>query len=597
MMEKILGQSLLSSVLARFLLSLIIINVAFAGDVKESASDPASVMKQVALIKQKVAFPETAIKLKTGGEDWVVQITNAMAKIEDGATNGCAWMSLYAIQRLTTNFVPAVDIEMCDLLNKLHVTLIAAYDDAELKLYKEGNALLAEAVAVCAKATTPDEIIPIKEKMGRFRSKVKQVLMRIDERTMNGLMVEIDHCSSFLGQWKSLLMYLQINKSQQAVEMVRQLKSLFFKYAFFNDPAIQSRLSSISSLYTNAVTKGIEDLRDSCLKANTSEEVEAALSVFEKTTFQGQELMNDSQRKSVDQLPQVVRRWAGVLAAIELENYQDAINKITIMENDSYGSSLIPKKDLALRKAALLRKNIDFSKVSTDPVVAYVNEMMEKATTVEELSLIKLKLQNDLNRSGSCNSGNSDMQHLIGDIGSLESMRENVKNGMYANVFGLYSYRTNEMMHRWRPFTDKVRSQLRTEAIAGLCGIKDFSVPEEQTAEKVLQAYIDKVSAGKQWGLLLKYLEGYKIIFATNMPPSWLMDEISATKSFMAAGNFEKAEEYEKALSCYMSVLLSASNRAPVAESIAAIKRLKKEYPEAYQKSNQTTIPGQTVIR
>jgi hypothetical protein len=220
-----------------------------------------------------------------------------------------------------------------------------------------------------------------------------------------------------------------------------------------------------------------------------------------------------------------------------------------------------------------------------------INDMMEKVTSIEGLTAIKQTVQN-VSRSG---YSQNDIQYLISDITSLEQVTEAIKNGQYGAVFQSYTYRSSEgYQHRWKPILEKFRTNVRNAAIGGLCEIKDFEVGKDETPEKVLQGYIDKAASKKQWEQVLKYLDAYRQAFASTGygTVSWLTDETAAARNFITARNYEKAEEYERALLNYMAVLNSTSKRTPIDEAIDAIKKIKKNHPDAYEKASRLGVPA-----
>ena len=342
---------------------------------------------------------------------------------------------------------------------------------------------------------------------------------------------------------------------------------------------------------TGVVVAAMVTLKEKCISAMTSDEFDKALDEFNEVYTGNQSWLYNNRplQQKMERLQQAARQWARVVAAIENESYQDALMNLSSMESDNYGgTTLFSRKELAAKKAAILKKSLEPSKKATDPVTVMVNDLVNTATNLESLCAIRQKIQN-VSRSG---YSQNEIQMLVGDLSLLETMNEAVKNGQYGSVLQSYAYRSeSSMQHRWKPVTDTFRSQIKNAAIAGLCGLKEFTVGKDETTEQALQANITRVANNKQWDLMLKYLDAYRMAFTSSANLSWMTDEASAIRNFIAAGNFEKAEEYERAVYTYMSVLSTTSKRAPVNDAIDAIKRIKKDHPDAYNKVSKLPSP------
>ncbi|MEA3209811.1 MAG: eukaryotic-like serine/threonine-protein kinase [Chthoniobacter sp.] len=69
------------------------------------------------------------------------------------------------------------------------------------------------------------------------------------------------------------------------------------------------------------------------------------------------------------------------------------------------------------------------------------------------------------------------------------------------------------------------------------------------------------------------------------------IDELRALKSFLTAGNFERAEQFEDAVRIYREVLVCVGELVPVEETIARLKILPQSHPEALPKRGTDPAP------
>jgi len=80
----------------------------------------------------------------------------------------------------------------------------------------------------------------------------------------------------------------------------------------------------------------------------------------------------------------------------------------------------------------------------------------------------------------------------------------------------------------------------------------DIDVGKDQTTETVLLRIADKAVADKDWEKLVQSLDAYRVAMFGNQPaPSSLTDRINSCRSFIAARNYEKTGDVERAVLNY----------------------------------------------
>ena len=472
-------------------------------------------------------------------------------------------------------------------------SFIATMDES---LTAEGKKLEDDAAALFPAAKDPDEILGFKAKADDYKLRAEKFYSRRNNRLNNEVHSKFYSLSSLATEWARVLAGVQSGDINKAISTLQNLKSSHGQTKVINTSAMQKRIAEIERMQEDMITTAIAKLKDTCIKAETADELDKAIEAFNDVYMKSQSGSYNSNNRALqskmERTQQAARQWVRVVVAVEKENYQEAVQMISSMEGDSYGSTvLFSRKELSEKKAELFKKSLKSPRKETDPLMAMINDMMGKVTSIEGLTAVKQMVQN-VSRSG---YSQNDIQYLVSDITSLEAANEAVKNGQYGAVFQSYTYRSSESyQHKWKPILEKFRATVRNAAIGGLCEIKDFEVGKDETPEKVLQGYIDKAASKKQWEQALKYLDAYRQAFASAGYgyASWLTDETAAARNFITARNFEKAEEYERALLNYMAVLNSTSKRTPIDEAIEAIKKIKKNHPDAYEKASRLGVPA-----
>jgi hypothetical protein len=518
---------------------------------------------------------EASRNLRQQSYEEALQQISQLTDVYTGATNTAFYL---ALQQFKTDTATLVTVTCESLL-------------------RDAKKLEEEAPAVFAKAKTAEDMLTFKAKVDELRTRFEKFFSRNSGRSSQDMHMRFSTLCSMASSWANVLAVVESGDVSKANSSLQNLKEQHGAEKVMTSPEMRKRIAEIEKKQTDIITEFVEKMKKSCLTAETSDELSKALESFNDHCRKNQNTIYNNRvlQSRTERLEQTSRQWLRVMVAIENENYQEAIQQISSMENDNYSSGLIfTPKELAEKKAILLKKSLTSTKKDKDPVVLLVTELMAKVTAVDGFGPVKQVLMNSSRSSSGYYQG--ELQYLQSEINGLEAMNEALKNGQYAMIFQQYGYRSYEgNQHRWKPMMDKFRAQIKNQAIGGLCGIKDFEVDKGETAESVLQGYIDSAASKKKWDLVLKYLDGYRQVFAfagggmfaggTGL--SWLNDETQAVRNFIAAQNFEKAEEYERALVNYLAILNSTSKRTPIEEATAAIKKIKEKHPEAYEKASK----------
>ena len=502
-------------------------------------------------------------------------------------------------------FANALDTPSSSQSGELYVAIKKFKGDISSLIAKNEETLLAEvkkieeeSVNLFPAAKTPEEIFQFQKKVEEYRMRLQRLSHSPGGQVHSEVYSKFSTLASLSTEWARVLTAVQSGDISKAASALQNFKSSSEQSIIMNSSAMQKRITEIEGMQDSIITAAIAKLKDACIKAETADELDKAIEAFNVVYMKNQSGMynnsNRSLQSKMERMQQAAKQWVRVVVAIEKENYQEAVQMVTSMENDNYGSTvLFSRKELSEKKAELFKKSLKAPKKETDPLLVMINDMMGKVTSIEGLAAVKQLIQN-VSRSG---YSQNDIQYLVNDITSLETANEAVKNGQYGTVFQSYAYRSSDgYQHKWKPILDKFRANVRYAAIGGLCEIKDFEVGKDETPEKVLQGFIDKAASKKQWEQVLKYLDAYRLAFASSGYgyATWLTDETAAARNFITARNYEKAEEYERAVLNYLAVLNSTSKRTPIDEAIEAIKKIKKNHPDAYEKASRLGVPPAT---
>jgi len=506
--------------------------------------------------------------------------------------------SLQQISQLTDVYTGATNTAFYLALQQFKTDIATLVTVTCESLLRDAKKLEEEAPAVFAKAKTAEDMLTFKAKVDELRTRFEKFFSRNSGRSSQDMHMRFSTLCSMASSWANVLAVVESGDVSKANSSLQNLKEQHGAEKVMTSPEMRKRIAEIEKKQTDIITEFVEKMKKSCLTTETSDELSKALESFNDHCRKNQNTIYNNRvlQSRTERLEQTSRQWLRVIVAIENENYQEAIQQISSMENDNYSSGLIfTPKDLAEKKAILLKKSLTSTKKDKDPVVLLVNDLMAKVTAVDGFAQVKQVIMS----ASRNNSGyyQNELQYLQNEINGVETMNEALKNGQYAMIFQQYVYRSYEgNQHRWKPVLEKFRAQIKNQAIGGLCGIKDFEVDKDETAESVLQGYIESAASKKKWDVVLKYLDGYRQIFASagggsmyagGIGLTWLNDESQAIRNFIAAQNFEKAEEYERALVNYLAILNSTSKRTPIEEATAAIKKIKEMHPEAYEKASK----------
>ena len=133
----------------------------------------------------------------------------------------------------------------------------------------------------------------------------------------------------------------------------------------------------------------------------------------------------------------------------------------------------------------------------------------------------------------------------------------------------------------WTIDLGPLRSRIQRELLAILCRVPEINTPplSELSPDKAIDRIIDELQSKGDWHRLLEVVEARENAdrrLGHAIRPS---DLRASLRDFIAAQNFELAEEWVDASLAYKSVLRATSDRAPVKEAAALLKALNKNHP------------------
>jgi hypothetical protein len=569
------------------------LSFAQAEELEASSPNPANLSNQLKAITDMLSA-SNATKTLSLKQSESVKVVHGLTLAQSLLKNQAYDDALQQVTRTLESYAGSTNSALSLAMQKFVSDTSSFIAAMEESLTAEGKKIEEDAAALFPAAKHSDELIAFKAKADDYKMRAEKFYSRRNSRFNSELHSKFYSLSAMATEWARVLSGVQSGDMNKAVSTLQNMKSSYGQAKVMTTSAMLKRIAEVERMQEDMLTMAIAKLKEACIKTEATEELDKAMDAFNDIYMKNQSAIYNNRvlQSKTERIQQAAKQWSRVLAAVENENYQEALQLLNSMENDSYGSNvLFSRKELSEKKELLLKKSLKSPRKENDPLIVMINDMMNKVKSIEGLTAIKQVIQN-ISRSG---YSQNDIQYLISDITSLEQLNEAVKNGQYGTVFQSYTYRSSEgNQHRWKAILEKLRADVRNAAIGGLCEIKDFEVGKDEIPEKVLQSYIDKAASKKQWEQVLKYLDAYRQAFASAgySYTSWLTDESAAARNFITARNYEKAEEYERALLNYMAVLNSTSKRTPIDEAIEAIKKIKKNHPDAYEKASRLGVPA-----
>jgi len=187
--------------------------------------------------------------------------------------------------------------------------------------------------------------------------------------------------------------------------------------------------------------------------------------------------------------------------------------------------------------------------------------------------------------------GQSEIASFLADLQTLESMQAALQAKQYGEFMHGVLPGGENTPHRWRKIVLRHMNALLRTAFREMYGLSGMDIAEGQTVADAVLAAADHAAANKQWELLGRCLDAYRTAaYGAQPPPALLQEQINACRNFVAASNYERVGDLDRAVAGYLAVLQAPAERSPVEAAVAALERLHKEHPDIFERTRNVPV-------
>ena len=462
----------------------------------------------------------------------------------------------------------------------------------------EAKMLTTNLFAIIIKTTTQEELQVVYDR-------IQQIMNNLSRTTDSGMFPSISTMRNNLSAAQNIVREWMIFQNAEssgdkikAIESLNRISSMSSSQSPRVNKDLNAKIKSLNLEINQEMEKFIKTTREALVKTTTSKELQSLSSDFnrEADRFRRSSYNDTIMQQLIDGTRNFLSLWVRVVAAEEKGDTAMALQSLSNAENDyNVRFDVMFQTVVAEKRNVLIKKLFDQPLVNQeDPLIKMVDEKVAKADSIDKLVDLKRLLQPLQNyttySSRSVATGQTEIQALISDITFLESAKLALQSRQWSiflptSQYPSFPQYSSLSQHRWKSIVNAYQNQLRGKAISEIFELKDFVINEGQTLDQALLKVADKAVIEKQWELLGKCLDAYRVmIYGTQTPPAYLMEEMNACRNFIAAQNFVKAGDIERAVASYMAVLHTSSNRSPVSEALKEIASIRAKDPSIFEK-------------
>ncbi|MEI8242496.1 MAG: hypothetical protein WCI17_04455 [bacterium] len=467
----------------------------------------------------------------------------------------------------------------------------------------QARIMIASLPAACARAASIEELQALFERVQQMQNTLSQLSSRSENPAGYLLRNSLGSAQQGVQEWMNCTAAMTAGDEGKALESLNRLQSMGLPGEWANAPEVARRSEQLQAAVNRRIEAAVTNVCEALLKAATGRAVQALAADFNRQYDRLRRVAgNDSLAcESLDGLRNLLGSWRRVVLSEEKGDFVSALQNLANMDNE--GAMRMDARiqaAVAAKREALLKRLVEQPVRPNDPVIRMVDAQMAAADTLEKLVRLRAQLaplQNAASYSGYASMrysnpyGPSEVAALLADLQALESMQAALQARQYTLlVQGAYSP-GGYSAHRWRAVITRHMNTLRSTAFSVMYGLSGMDITEGQPVAEALLLAADKAFAGSQWDRLGRCLEAYRAAaYGMQPPPAALADQINACRSFVAAGNYERVGDVDRAVTSYLAVLQAPAERSPLEAAVAALARLRKENPDAFARTRSLPV-------
>lgn len=396
-----------------------------------------------------------------------------------------------------------------------------------------------------------------------------------------------DEYRDFSNNFSSLQSYTQDGNYEQSIRILQRwlarTKNEQVKTALTDLLAVMRKEKEARDAKMSArVDDILKNVSKQLAAAKTPEE--AAKAQIQLEEFRDFEL-NTGDRSSrifndrINRATNFINYWQQVLAAEQAGDFGSALQTLNNLQRNISSFPLLGAEVVSEKYKTLLEAlaNSDEPRKDSSPVAKLIRQTMEKVKSPADAATAAAVMSN----LSSFTSGNGQRlaYALQNSLNDLVRVNNDFESGAYARVIS--SSGGSFHVAPYARQIEALRESLRRKAVEAANDLPDLGTPREGEA---FPAFIRRMATEafgkKDWQQLYTLLSVYSSVTGGGCARTAGMKE--GVAAFLAAGQLEQAGQFGDAVARYSACVAQLGKLVPREEAAAALARLRKDHPEAF---------------
>ena len=391
----------------------------------------------------------------------------------------------------------------------------------------------------------------------------------------------------FSSNFSSLQSYMQDGNYEQSIRIIQRwlarTKNEQVKAALTDLLAAMKKEKEARDAKTSArvdeILKSASRQLASAQSPEQSANVQIQLEEFRdfelNTGDRSSRILNDRISRAINFLS----NWQQVLVSEEAGDLSSALQALSNLRRNSSSNPLLDSEAVSEKYQTLLAALMKQNEPRKDPtpiarIIAQTMEKVKSPADAEAAAMLMASLSSFT--SGDENRLANSLQSNLSDLVRLNN---DFESGAYARVIsgsGGSSYFT--------PYTqqiEKLKESLRRKAVEAANDLPGLGSPKEgEGFSSFIRRMAVEAFEKKDWERLYTLLSVYSSVTGGGCARTADMKE--GVAAFLAAQQLEQAGQFGDAVASYSVAVAQLGKLVPRAESAAALARLRKDHPEAF---------------
>jgi hypothetical protein len=358
---------------------------------------------------------------------------------------------------------------------------------------------------------------------------------------------------------------------------------------------VQQRIEQALAPFQKAQDEAQEALDRLLTSGKGTAEVAVALTKFEEAAERSQQARSNISSRMVRDtsgLPTVYRSFAQIVAALDAGQFAQAKNLLSNVRNSNLQALGAAKAASYTQQMSAWEKRIDEeTRKSADKRREEFRARLAALKTPADLEALAAELSKS--ESESRDGREPEMPRgLASQLNALAAAWASAS----PNLLIRQNYGDSGDL-RFATEIGGLRQRIERDVLARILRAPELNQPPlaELAPEAAIEKLGDQFAEKGEWRRLLQLIETRAGQGRYDGSPPRDGDLASAVRAFLAAQNFELAEQWADAVLSYKTVLRTPSERAPVKQAAERLKELNKQHPEAFTAPKPATrgLPDQ----